>query len=386
MSFGTIIYIGGFELPDKDAAAHRVLNNAKVLRELGYDVVFIDVNRGTKAKKILDYKNIQGFNVWTRKFPDSIAGWLEYLISISAVKKVINKYNNVKAVICYNYQSVSLYNLIKYCKKKNIKIIADCTEWYEDNRLIKKLDTEFRMQFLHKRVDGIICISKYLESYYSKYVNTVVIPPLVDSEETKWKFKVQKVNDGKIHFVYSGSPGKHKDKLNYIIKAFNNIIKELTNFKFTIIGLTKEQYLRLYPEHINIINNMDECINFKGRISHEQSLKHVKAADFQIFIRENKRVNNAGFPTKFVESMACGTPVITTKTSDLDNYLLIGENGYFIDSEDNREFENTLQTIIKMKPNQISEMKKYCGNYTVFSYKNFVRPLESFLENVIKKR
>ena len=41
----TILYIGGFELPDKNAAAHRVVANGKALRELGYSVVFFDSNR-----------------------------------------------------------------------------------------------------------------------------------------------------------------------------------------------------------------------------------------------------------------------------------------------------------------------------------------------------
>ena len=31
MEKGTILYIGGFELPDKNAAAHRVLSNGKIL-------------------------------------------------------------------------------------------------------------------------------------------------------------------------------------------------------------------------------------------------------------------------------------------------------------------------------------------------------------------
>ncbi len=45
MSKGTILYVGGFELPDKNAAAHRVLSNGKIFRELGYNVVFIDVDK-----------------------------------------------------------------------------------------------------------------------------------------------------------------------------------------------------------------------------------------------------------------------------------------------------------------------------------------------------
>ena len=36
-----IVYIGAFRLPDLDAAAPRVLNNAKAFRALGHNVRFI---------------------------------------------------------------------------------------------------------------------------------------------------------------------------------------------------------------------------------------------------------------------------------------------------------------------------------------------------------
>ena len=39
---GVILYIGGFELPDRNAAAQRVIGIAKGLRELGYEVVFLN--------------------------------------------------------------------------------------------------------------------------------------------------------------------------------------------------------------------------------------------------------------------------------------------------------------------------------------------------------
>lgn len=44
---GTILYIGGFELPDKNAAAQRVVANAKALRDLNYNVVFIGITKTT---------------------------------------------------------------------------------------------------------------------------------------------------------------------------------------------------------------------------------------------------------------------------------------------------------------------------------------------------
>ena len=45
----TIIYIGGFELPDKNAAAQRIIGNSYALKELGYEVIFLGVS---KSKKI----------------------------------------------------------------------------------------------------------------------------------------------------------------------------------------------------------------------------------------------------------------------------------------------------------------------------------------------
>ena len=34
---GTIIYYGGFSLPDKNAAANRVVSNGKIFKDLGYN-------------------------------------------------------------------------------------------------------------------------------------------------------------------------------------------------------------------------------------------------------------------------------------------------------------------------------------------------------------
>ena len=45
----TVLYIGGFELPDKNAAAHRVVGIAKGLKTLGYNVVFLNSLKNYKG-------------------------------------------------------------------------------------------------------------------------------------------------------------------------------------------------------------------------------------------------------------------------------------------------------------------------------------------------
>ena len=45
MAKGTIIYMGNFALPDKNAAAHRVMINGKIFKDLGYRVAYLGVTR-----------------------------------------------------------------------------------------------------------------------------------------------------------------------------------------------------------------------------------------------------------------------------------------------------------------------------------------------------
>ena len=46
-----ILYLGNFELPDKNAAAHRVLGIAKALREGGNEVYFTGISKVENKEK-----------------------------------------------------------------------------------------------------------------------------------------------------------------------------------------------------------------------------------------------------------------------------------------------------------------------------------------------
>ncbi len=389
MEKGTIIYIGGFELPDKNAAAHRVLNNGKILKELGYKVVFIGVDRELPYdNKIFNTrKEIQGFECWSVPYPKLNKQWIHYLCSIEFFIEILNKYTDIKSVICYNYQSIAFMKIKKYCCKNNIKIMADCTEWYSTRgtnvifKVIKGLDTFLRMRIIHKRLDGLIVISHYLEKEYIRCKNVVYIPPLIDSSEEKWNQMITQYDEKKLRLVYAGNPGKNKDKLNILIECLYQL-KKSSNYTFFVIGITKEQYLIDFREHMYIIDELKDKVKFLGRLSHIESLKYVNTAEFSMFIRENTRVTKAGFPTKFVESMTCGTPVITTRTSDLENYILEGKNGFFIDVNNNKNTVSIFSKVLGMNREEIKIMKKNCKESKKFHYGNYIGQFEQFLNNI----
>ena len=335
-SKGTIIYVGGFEMPDKNAAAHRVLNNAKVFSSLGYHVVFCGVDRDIAASFAEPISMGQFENV-PAAYPKCGKEWVKYLINFQHIKKTFSQYSNVKFAIAYNMHAVPLAKLMKYCKRKGIKLIADVTEWYENRfsitpiKFVKWVDTAVVMRVLQKRVDGMIAISTYLERYYKRHVsNIVVVPPLVDITDEKWHQKVEK-DTSYVEFVYSGSPGTDKDKIGLIVESFCNIKTEKP-YRFRVIGITEEQFLQMYPNQKECLDILNDKIEFCGRVSHPESIAALLRADYCIFIRDRSRKNMAGFPTKFVECVTSGVGIIANDVSDIRQYFP-KEDGYYIISD-----------------------------------------------------
>lgn len=371
----SILYIGGFELPDKNAAAHRVLSNAKIFRKLGYNVIFIGVDKsGEKFVDIQSTKtSIQGFESYRVPYPRGNKSWILYLTDIRLYVNIIKQYEKIYMIVLYNFQAIAMKKLLSYCRKHSIMCCADVTEWRSSKgeniiyRCLKGTDTWYRMKILHKRLDGLIVISRYLKKYYKNTKNVILIPTLVDTKEEKWNNPFIKSKDNLI-LVYAGSPGR-KDKLDVLV---NSIIAINRPCCLEIIGITKEQFVKSNPKMKRVIDENNRVI-FHGRVSHLKALNFVKRANYSCFFRENNRVSNAGFPTKLAEAISCGTPVITNNTSDIGDYISNDKNGYLLSGYN-------IDEITKVLNNANIEM---IVDKNLFDYNKYIESMRTFLKHLL---
>lgn len=376
-----ILYLGGFCLPNKNAAAQRVLANAKIFRELGYDVTLVGLSHNSTTSFLFE-----GFQCVNLKYPSSFSSWIQMLCSIKQYERYIIN-NKTKIVVAYNHPSIALFRLYKYCKKHGVKLLSDCTEWYEPHgkfffNIVKGLDVYERMNKIHPKLDGIITISRYLDDFYLKRgVKTLLLPPLVDKREAKWIIDKKVDNKEIIKLLYAGSPGGTKDRIDIVIESLAEIAKKGINFEFDIVGITKKQYENLYAKELSPISS--SFTKFHGRLPHEQVIQMLLRADFQIFLREENLVTKAGFPTKFVETISSGTIVLTNASSNLKDFMLEGENSYELDITNKESLVNTLTIPMSLSKIEITQKCQRINSYT-FDYRNYIEQTKHFIQSLYK--
>jgi glycosyltransferase involved in cell wall biosynthesis len=371
-----ILYVGGFQLPDKNAAAHRVLGIGKSMREVGYTVEYLSVSDEYIQDALSSAWDCQGFKVYTQRHSFTTKQRIQYSLNPLHVEEILNRYNDWFAVVAYNYPAVALHRLSKICYLKNIKVISDCTEWYAFepktvSGFLNFIDSEMRMRIVQKNLDGMIAISEYLGEYYKGCLPTIVVPPTVDIDDAKWHQKNAGKQDNILVLTYAGSYSisRAKDRLDKMISSIANLP---ISVRLNIIGFTKDQYMEVYHDDavtIDLLMKNGKLV-FWGRMKHEEALRVLQQSDYCMFFREKSRVTQAGFPTKFVESISCGIPVLTTETSDLKNY--IKGNGFFVSSD---EVGESLMKYKKQVP--VLEI-----DTSLFDYRKYSREIEKFLQRL----
>ena len=389
-----ILYIGCFRLPCYDAAASRVLNIARALRAGGHEVSFISWGGAVRSEDIGNdgVYRVDGFpymvtNELTKQGMSSTEKLWNWINRGRLSKKILSEWiDPIDVIITYNNSLCSW--LVSFCKKKNIKLVNDITEWYDYHELKPTdwLGYAYDMHCLQKRVKNKIVISSYLDRFYSMTHN-IVIPATCDATEAKWhqlsdivKSKVGEY-DG-ITLVYAGTPAR-KDAVHYVINAVNTLANEGAKIRFLIVGITKEQYIEKYKDLLKGLD-LNDAIKFLGRVSQDEVPSYYALSDFMVLLREQNRKSNAGFPTKFSESFISGTPVIANISSDLGNYLKDGETGFVVPEPS----EEAIYQILKEKVLllSITEIERIRCNVREVAkkldYHSYIGTLHEFFTNL----
>lgn len=387
-----ILYIGAFRLPNLDAAAPRVLNNARILKLCGHEVKFLswggayrDSDKCDDGKYRIDGMEyvitgeLNGTNSLFGRLKESLTRG-NYTLSL--LKTMTDQPD---LIIMYNADRRFTLMMLRYCEDRGIKLANDINEWFAKNELhfYQIIPNYLNMTCVQKMVRNKIVISRSFDNYYHDS-NNILLPPLCDLSEAKWSATIDderiKPFNG-ITLIYAGDPGK-KDCVHTVINVVNKMAHDGKPIRFLILGTSRESYLERYSDELES-KDMHENILFLGRVNQDLIPAYYKMADFMVLLREPTRKNMMGFPTKFAESMSAGIPVIANTTSDLGNYIVNGKTGFIVNDEKAESLEKTLSTVLNLSRDAVEQMKittKACNE--AFDYHHRKTEMKMFLNNL----
>lgn len=377
-----IVYIGS-NIPDKTPAGVRVFANALALKEYGYDVKLISKDKDYQT----GFDQNEGIDTWHLQAPQSTKGWMSSLVNVKPYTKIIEEIGEVKAVIAYELPAIAFLRLRRFCKQRGIKLICETAEWQKwENlghlgfvaRTVRLLDININMHFAYKNADAIIVTSHYFADHFKGKLPILTLPTLqchrleIGNVQTNHPRK----------FIYAGGLGYQKDMLVEIIQAFSELSDR--EFEFNILGLSKEQYAERFSDKIPVveaINRENEKVKFWGKVSHTEVLDELRKSDFSLIIRQSSHRNNVGFPTKFGESINCGTPVIVSNFSDVVYYTELYNVGIVADVAN---IKGGIQKAIELDDVALQQMKERSWACDAFYFKGNVNNLGEFVSQNTK--
>lgn len=397
-----IVYTGAFRFPCGDAAAARVLNNAKILRELGYDVLFlswggaprIEDKNGVDEYYYEGFRYINTYDLRSQKI-NLFKRIYNYILLGRKSLRIIREINiRPSIIIAYNPSLYISWKLMSFCRRKKIALVSDLTEWYAPQEFPGNVFAppvwlnEFNMRVVQKRVKNKFVISRFLDHYYAQTHN-LVLPPLVDKKETKWQINGDQLSlmnladstFSPLKLIYAGNPAR-KDLLSVMLKAILSMLDRGYALQFRIVGVSADDLKQYY--NIEGDGKYKDAILPLGRISQEKIPAYYAISDFSLIIRNRNRKTMAGFPTKLAESIMGGCPVICNATSDISEYVRTGFNGYVLETPSLGELESVLSSIVQLSADEIKMMKgnaKKCASVK-FDYYSYIDPMKIFLNNL----
>jgi len=279
---------------------------------------------------------------------------------ISYGEEVINliKKSNSQLVICANTPLNPLLNILKYCKRNNIKSIFWMQDIYAE--AIKKLLNKnfyilgtlasFYFHLLEKEcekiADQIIIISNDFKKFLSKeslkkthYIeNWSAYDKLNKNRKNYFKKKLNPQN--KFCLIYSGTIGMKHDS-----EIFFNILEKLPNI--LIIISSEGKYAEKIRNHAN-----KKKINLKliKWVEPKYFYSFLSTAD-AFLVTLNKEASEISMPSKIYSYLSVGKPIlgVMPKNNLGAKKIIQYKSGYIISSDNTDSLVDKIKNIIASK-------------------------------------
>lgn len=357
-------------VPDIGRSYNSVRPEAEIyigLKNLGHNIIVMtDINSA-----YIQHYHDADINVIDLK-PGKKLSWS----AIKQIKHVIQTHN---IDIVYATKSRTIPNAVFACMGTKAKMVA----YRGTTGGLYKSDLSNYLSILNPRIDGVICVAhsveKHVKSKISKTKHANVVTIYKGHDFSWYQAPATELTEVGSHSDYFnimcvGSHRTHKGT-ECAIKAMN-YLSDLKNLRLLLVGnnLDREPFDRLIAQ--NAAKNLIIRTGFRNDVP-----QLAKAANFTLLPSTRKE----GLPRTILESLASGTPVIT---SNIDGALEIIDdnvNGLVFKAGDEQALADKIRQAYEDKTltTKLTENAKHVIT-DKFSHQNTVKSYQAYFASLLQ--
>jgi N-acetylgalactosamine-N,N'-diacetylbacillosaminyl-diphospho-undecaprenol 4-alpha-N-acetylgalactosaminyltransferase len=218
---------------------------------------------------------------------------------------------------------------------------------------------KFLAKLLYRNCQQFISVSKGIQEKVNKNYNflpTKLIYNPIDFEFISNQSKQEVTNDFQ-YVLSAGSMNKNIKKFNKLVECYANSILPSKKIKLIILGegKLKNKWIKL-AESLNL----QDMVIFKGNV--KNPFRYYKNAIFTISTSKYE-----GMPMVLLESLACGTPIISWDYASGPKEIISNkQNGLLIENQDTDKLIEAMNLFVsdnnlylQCKENAVSSVKQF---------------------------
>lgn len=279
-----------------------------------------------------------------------------------------NKDNDI-TIFAYGMFSETI-SLLKYAKKldcsiKTVLIILDLPEFMNKSNPKSKyysfVSKRINKKFNNTKniIDFFVTITEQMKEKLKIGDNAIVIEGMVDQISQDNKFRVKKRD--KFIFLYAGGLNE-KYGVRLMIEAFKKI--EKSNIELWICGdgpMKKEVTSEM---------KIDDRIKYLGNLPQNKCLQIQREVSCLINPRPNSELTKYSFPSKMMEYLTSGTPVIATLLEGMPEEYR--DLFYNFDEGDN-DLYFTMNKVVNLSEDELEEKARNAQEYIQCNKNNYIQ-------------
>jgi len=156
-------------------------------------------------------------------------------------------------------------------------------------------------------------------------------------------------------------------------------LKNSHRLRLVIVGDVEDgQYGMGRLQQLSQDLHIEDLVTFSGLIKHEELKHFYNAADVCVIPSYYE-----SFGLVALESMACGTPVVTTNVGDLKNIIQQGETGYVVMDHTPSVLANKIDLLLLKPGSDAKYALSIRASVTRFSWSNIAREIVRVFQEVV---